>query len=401
MKLKEMLMKLIMILKNFFTLDVRNHKGFTLVELIIVIAILAILSSVAVVGYSSYVERANKQTDMTMVAEIENALMLHYYSNSDKAEAGYIILRVGKDATFEGAFVDDAMTAAYGDNWQSALKLKYNGWTDDNVLNSVLADANVGNVADSNFVKNYTPAELVGTVSGVTDALVDTILGAGKDPVEKLGDLNLLTDDQLSDIETDLADMEVAWVQGGDNTAYSNALSNLLVKYVADEYKTTDFDEYCENGTSSGLSNMALNYALVYAWASSSEDGQEVLDEMNAAMADPDTGSEELIQAFMDGMDKAMADENYGNNGGETDYKAIYSIMGTVSDISKDFDMSTEGLYSSDSISELVNNYTSAVVAVSSLTKEQREALAKREAGSIVIFITENGAVVSVPDFSE
>ena len=35
-------------------------KGFTLVELLVVIAILAILATVSVVGYTSYIENANK-----------------------------------------------------------------------------------------------------------------------------------------------------------------------------------------------------------------------------------------------------------------------------------------------------------------------------------------------------
>lgn len=43
--------------------------GFTLVELIIVIAILAILSSVAVAGYSSYIKKAN---DSAIDAELAN-----------------------------------------------------------------------------------------------------------------------------------------------------------------------------------------------------------------------------------------------------------------------------------------------------------------------------------------
>ena len=38
----------------------RNKKGFTLVEMLVVIAIVAILSTVAVVGYTTFVEKANE-----------------------------------------------------------------------------------------------------------------------------------------------------------------------------------------------------------------------------------------------------------------------------------------------------------------------------------------------------
>ena len=59
--------------KRFWTLDVHNHEGFTLVELIIVIAILAILSTGAIAGYSVYVERANKAADDALISEINMA----------------------------------------------------------------------------------------------------------------------------------------------------------------------------------------------------------------------------------------------------------------------------------------------------------------------------------------
>ena len=130
MKLKEMLMKLIMILKNFFTLDVRNHKGFTLVELITVIAILAILSSVAVVGYSSYVTKANMQADRTLVEEIKNALILASYSDPG-FKGGVVVLSRNEYAKAEG--LEDAMVATFGEGWATndALKLKYDGWSAD------------------------------------------------------------------------------------------------------------------------------------------------------------------------------------------------------------------------------------------------------------------------------
>lgn len=59
--------------KRFWNLNVHNHEGFTLVELIIVIAILAILSSVAVVGYSAYIKKANKAADDELLRQINQA----------------------------------------------------------------------------------------------------------------------------------------------------------------------------------------------------------------------------------------------------------------------------------------------------------------------------------------
>ena len=114
--------------KRFWTLDVHNHEGFTLVELIIVIAILAILSGVAVAGYSTYIKKANMQADKTMIAEIKNALNLAYY-NGDLTEDGVIILST--NGLVNGADIEDdsslnkVMTAAFGDNWRNNLKLKY------------------------------------------------------------------------------------------------------------------------------------------------------------------------------------------------------------------------------------------------------------------------------------
>lgn len=54
----------------------RNNtkKGFTLVELLVVIAILAILATVSVVGYTSFIERANVSNDQNIAAQLNNFL---------------------------------------------------------------------------------------------------------------------------------------------------------------------------------------------------------------------------------------------------------------------------------------------------------------------------------------
>ncbi len=48
----------------------RTKKGFTLVELLVVIAILAILASVSVVGYTAFIDKAEKSNAETLLAQV-------------------------------------------------------------------------------------------------------------------------------------------------------------------------------------------------------------------------------------------------------------------------------------------------------------------------------------------
>ncbi len=54
-----------------------TKKGFTLVELLVVIAILAILATVSVVGYTNFVEKANRSADQQLVAQL-NVVVVGY-----------------------------------------------------------------------------------------------------------------------------------------------------------------------------------------------------------------------------------------------------------------------------------------------------------------------------------
>lgn len=53
-------------------MNTMKRKGFTLVELLVVIAILAILATVSVVGYTSFIERASVSNDQNLAAQINS-----------------------------------------------------------------------------------------------------------------------------------------------------------------------------------------------------------------------------------------------------------------------------------------------------------------------------------------
>ena len=66
----------------------KKTEGFTLVELVVVIAILGILAGVGTVGYSGYVKKANMAADQTMIRDIANAVELANYSQNIATKAG-------------------------------------------------------------------------------------------------------------------------------------------------------------------------------------------------------------------------------------------------------------------------------------------------------------------------
>ena len=57
-----------------FAKKVANHEGFTLVELIVVIAILGILAGIAIPVYSGYIKKANQAADVMLLGAVNTAL---------------------------------------------------------------------------------------------------------------------------------------------------------------------------------------------------------------------------------------------------------------------------------------------------------------------------------------
>ena len=109
-----------------------NQKGFTLVELVVVIAVLAILAGVGVVAYNGYIEYAHKGVDRQTVGEIMHALELADYADPSLfGKNGIAVVGLTKNgikvqgpsglpSALEDAFGDLASTKLSYDNWEGA-----------------------------------------------------------------------------------------------------------------------------------------------------------------------------------------------------------------------------------------------------------------------------------------
>ena len=97
----------------------KNNKGFSLVELIVVIAIMAVLVGVLAPQLIKYVEKSRESTDIQTCDNIVTA-MKTYYADKENAGETSVTLNSTADLT-ETAAVDAGLAKSHlkGKNWDS------------------------------------------------------------------------------------------------------------------------------------------------------------------------------------------------------------------------------------------------------------------------------------------
>ncbi len=394
----------------------KNNKGFSLVELIVVIAIMAILASVAVIGVSVYVPKAQKAADEQMVADIQKAVDLYSGLEGDMTkyagQSGYIVIKQNGGVDIGGSTVDmdqmvnEAIVATFGEDYDDELKVSYKGWP------SVFTNAEANAINSSSYFGSHTNAQgqtvhntkdLMQTVEMLTGALKGYTNGTSAEANKAVLDVAA----NMSDKSIVNTEAFIAWWKNLDSGLPSDGVQfnfpdGTDVMDIAKTALAAQYAQYkgyvlstncleCIATFNNADSFNHLNPDLPSDQAAQAALSEIIVNTTNHVMGDLDNPE--------DGCSKCQAAmAAYPNGNAENDAKAYIALLGQVNNMSSIIqsrpEFQQDGLYTSDYVSSVVNEY---VVTVNSY------ASANANVGDIVVsvYVDTNGKITFFHNLSE